>query len=134
MGSTRGLARGVLLVSVLAGGCARQCPLPGQVRMAELVLYFGQDIPGGGQVDAAAWEGFAGRVLTPAFPDGFTEYDASGQWRDAGTGRLVRERTRVVQVFGAAPAASVAGVTAAYRAAFRQVAVGVVSREACAAF
>ena len=102
--------------------------------MAELVLYFGQDIPGGGQVDAAAWAGFAGRVLTPAFPDGFTEYDASGQWRDARTGRLVREQTRVVQVFGTAPAASVAGVTAAYRAAFRQVAVGVVSQEACAAF
>ncbi len=102
--------------------------------MAELVLYFGQDIPGGGEVDQPAWAAFAGRVLTPAFPDGFTEYDASGQWRDAATGRLVQERTRVVQVFGPAPAARVAGVTAAYRAQFRQVSVGVVSREACAAF
>ena len=102
--------------------------------MAELVLYFGQDIPGGGQVDAPAWADFAGRVLTPAFPDGFTEYDASGQWRDAATGRLVRERTRVVQVFGTAPADQVTGVIAAYRAQFHQVSVGVVSREACAAF
>ena len=102
--------------------------------MAELVLYFGQDIPGGGQVDAPAWADFAGRVLTPAFPDGFTEYDASGQWRDAATGLLVRERTRVVQVFGTAPANQVTGVIVAYRAQFHQVSVGVVTREACAAF
>ncbi|HET6709605.1 DUF3574 domain-containing protein, partial [Amycolatopsis sp.] len=38
---------------------------------------------------------FSDREITPAFPDGFTRLDGSGQWR-GGSGAIVREHTHVI--------------------------------------
>ena len=81
-----------------------------------------------------AWASFAATVLTPAFPDGFTVYEAAGQWRDPATRETVRERTRVMQVFGPAASAQVTVVRDAYRVRFHQVSVGEAVGSACAAF
>ncbi len=115
-------------------GCAPHCLLPAQRPVTQLELFFGLGIPGGGQVGTADWAAFAGQVLTPAFPDGFTVYEAYGQRRETASAPVSREPSRVVQVLGPVTAAQVRRVTEAYRARFRQVSVGVVTTHACAAF
>ncbi len=120
------LKKNTLASLLLLSSCARPCPT-GLARLPGTELFFGGSIP------RADWADFAARTLTPAFPDGFTTYDAQGQWR-APDGRTVREGTRVVQVFGAEAARQADSVAAAYRARFHQVSVGIVGAEACAAF
>lgn len=116
------------LTAVLAlGGCVRSCP-SGLARMQGVQLFFG------GSVTAADWTDFAAGTLTPAYPDGFTTYEAAGQWRDPTSQRLVRERTRVVQVFGAGSLAHAGQVATAYRQRFHQQSVGIVEEQACAGF
>jgi hypothetical protein len=127
-------------VALLAGGCAVPAPpclLAGQQRMQVIDLFFGRDIAGRGPVTDAEWDDFAARVLTPRFPDGFTVFDAHGQWLNPQTGTIGREASRMVRVavpLGADVSARVEAVSDAYKVRFRQVAVGVVSSVACARF
>jgi hypothetical protein len=60
-------------------------------------LYFGRNIGDTATVSDSAWNGFVRTVLTPAFPEGATVWDAAGQWR-APNGDLVRERSFVVEL------------------------------------
>ncbi len=121
------------LVPLLAA-CQASCPLSGQVPMIALKLYFGRDIPGGGFVTDQAWSAFAARALTPAFPDGFTAYEAQGQWRDPQDGRIAREKSFVVEIAGPLDPAKVTGVVSAYKNMFRQVSVGEVTQKICGSF
>jgi len=100
----------------------------------ELKLYFGRDIPGGGFVDDAAWRAFAGRVLTPAFPEGFTVYEGLGQWQNPQDGTVTRERSFVLERTGVVNVAAVEAAMAAYRTAFKQVSVGRMTAPVCAGF
>lgn len=109
------------------GACGAGCGA-GLTRQPGADLYFG------GSLGEAAWRAFAADTLGPAFPSGFTVFDAAGQWRDPRSGAVVLERTRVVQAFGPEVPGHLAAVTEAYRARFHQVSVGVVSRQVCAAF
>ena len=100
-------------------------------------LFFGRGVPGRGPLTDAEWRAFAADTVTPNFPDGFTEFDGAGQWRNPATGAIAREPTKVLLVAAArAPdlAARLAAVTDAYKARFRQQSVGLVTRDACAAF
>lgn len=95
-------------------------------------LYFGQ-----GRAGEPAWRAFVAGVLSRALPDGFTVYDASGQWRDPATGRVSRERTKVVEAFLLDPASSqtaIDQVIAAYKRRFHQKSVGLLSAPSCGAF
>ncbi len=60
-------------------------------------LYFGRNIGDTAVVSDSAWNGFVRTVLTPAFPEGATVWDAAGQWR-APNGELVREQSFVVEL------------------------------------
>ncbi|MDF2775438.1 MAG: hypothetical protein K0S86_4939 [Geminicoccaceae bacterium] len=60
-------------------------------------LYFGRNIGDTAVVSDSAWSGFVRTVLTPAFPEGATVWDAAGQWR-APNGELVREQSFVVEL------------------------------------
>jgi hypothetical protein len=60
-------------------------------------LYFGRNIGDTAVVSDSAWTGFVRSVLTPAFPEGATVWDAAGQWR-APNGELVREQSFVVEL------------------------------------
>ncbi len=102
--------------------------------MVSLKLYFGRDIPGGGFVTDQAWSSFAASVLTPAFPDGFTAYEALGQWRNPQNGRIDREKSFVVESAGPLSPEKIASVTATYKKTFNQLAVGQVTEDICAAF
>jgi hypothetical protein len=86
-------------VLVLAGGTAcAGLPPPDGLRSAHLErLYFGRNIGNTGVVSDSAWSTFVREVITPAFPEGATVWDAAGQWR-APDGTVVRERSFVVEL------------------------------------
>lgn len=110
------LLAGLLL---LVAGCAGHRDPP----WVATRLYLGTAMPGG-TVPPAELTRFLDEVVSPAFPDGFTRYDAAGQWR--GERGSEREATVVIEVVhhaGDPLAAKAVEVAAAYRAAFRQQAV-----------
>ncbi|GGN12031.1 hypothetical protein GCM10010967_55000 [Dyadobacter beijingensis] len=63
-------------------------------------LYFGRDIPGGGTVTEQQWKNFSDSVISNYFPEGYTEWDANGRWRDTDTKKTITEPTKVVTFFG----------------------------------
>lgn len=50
-----------------------------------------------GPVGEAEWSDFLRDIVTPRFPDGFTFWEANGQWR-GDDNRLVQERSMVLQI------------------------------------
>ena len=129
---------------MVLSGCVPQpaildvdCVLPDQQRMLVAKLFFGRAIPGRSPLSEAEWRGFAAEIVTPNFPDGFTAYDADGQWRNPEIGAVAREPTKVLLVAtppGPDLAPRLSSVIEAYKARFRQQSVGVITRESCAAF
>jgi hypothetical protein len=88
-------------------------------------------------VSEAAWTRFLAREVTPRFPDGLTVIDAMGQWRDTDSGKVVRERSKRVEIVlpgSDDDAQKLDAIVKAYKLRFRQQAVGVVVRPACVAF
>ncbi len=133
---TRGTASGALLMALAA--CAAPphkgarmtdaqsgAALKGDA-MTATRLYFGTSMPGGGTVSDAAWQRFLANEITPRFPEGLTVLEARGQWRDTKTGRIARERSRVLLLLhrGTAKAkAAIAAIVARYKERFRQQSV-----------
>ena len=111
-----GLLAGLLFAA--AGCCSHREPPWVATR-----LYLGTNLPGG-TVPAADLARFLDEIVSPAFPDGFTRYDATGQWR--GKAGSEREATVVIEVVhhaGDPLAAKVLEVASAYRATFHQESV-----------
>ena len=105
--------------------------------MLVVQLFFGQNIAGKRNISPAAWHAFLRKEVTPRFPDGFTVFDAYGQWRDTATSRIDRERSKVIEI--ATPDApevvkKIQELSATYRKDFRQQSVGIVTMPGCAAF
>ncbi len=69
---------------------------PGEV-WKRTELYFGATKPGG-EVSDAEFTAFSDKVITPAFPDGFTELTGRGQWRGS-DGVISREKSKVIVVY-----------------------------------
>src|SRR5581483_8036748 len=112
---------------------AQSCALP-QKPMVETQLMFGRNIGGKLGVTERRWTKFLESEIVPRFPDGLTVVDAAGQWRDARTGRLIREPSKMVTVIGAQEAGfqgKLDAIVAEYKRRFRQDSVGVVIRQAC---
>ena len=110
--------------------------LLGQRPMVVAELFFGRFIPERTPLSEAEWRAFAAEIVTPNFPDGFTAYDAEGQWRNPETGAIAREPTKVLLVaMPSSPdlATRLSAIIEAYKARFRQQSVGIVTRESCAA-
>ena len=111
------------------------CP-PGQQAMLTVRLYFGQTADGH-QLPAAQWRDFVARSVTPRFPDGFTIYDALGQWRDPRTRTVQREPSKVIEI--AAPdtpalRARAQELREIYAHRFHQQSVGLVTMQGCGTF
>lgn len=105
--------------------------------MAKVELYFGLNIPGGGQVEPEAWQAFLDREVTPRFPAGLTVDQVVGQWRDVATGEIIREPSRVLTlIYPPTPAAEhqIEAIRAAYRSEFRQDSVMRLDEAACVSF
>lgn len=113
------------------------CPVAGQRPMLVAELYFGTAVSGRAPVDATEWADFLAVSVTPAFPEGFTSWDASGGWLDPRSGRSVREPSKVLLLaVTSAPdvPARLEAVMAAWRTRFGQQSVGLVTATACARF
>lgn len=65
-------------------------------------LYFGRDIPGGGQVTEEQWKAFSDSVISRYFPEGYTEWNATGRWQDTENKNIVTEPTKVATFYGKA--------------------------------
>ncbi len=63
-------------------------------------LYFGLSIPGGGQVTTGEWQWFSDSVVALQFPEGYTERDATGKWRDTQLHTTITEPTKVLTFIG----------------------------------
>jgi transcription termination factor NusB len=63
----------------------------------EANLFFGRNIPGGGEVSEAQFETFLDEVITARFPAGLTVFDAEGQFQDS-TGTIIEEKSKVVRL------------------------------------
>jgi hypothetical protein len=127
----------LLIVLTSAAHAGERCPVPSERPMIEVELFFGRDIPGGGRVSDADWADFTATVITPAFPDGFSVSDAKGQWRDSGSGKIVREPSEIVTVVAPQSpvlASRISKIAESYRLRFHQQSVGIVTRPVCAAF
>ena len=100
-------------------------------------LFFGRKIKGGRFVSDAQWAKFAAEIVTPNFPDGFTAFDADGQWRNPRTGQIARDPTKVL-IVAVKRSPELAGrlqaVIDAYKTRYRQQSVGIVTRDSCASF
>ena len=110
-------------LAVAAGGATTA--MEGGCRVAIVTrLYLGQNTPSG-TVTGTQWRAFVAETVTPRFPDGFTELDGHGQWRDA-RGAINAERTRIIEIAHADAArmrADVRTIAADYRRRFEQESV-----------
>lgn len=143
---------GILLLTTFLAGCAEPavlqpqgqaqpqpyaCLLPGEQRMLVAELFFGRSIPGRGPLTEAEWTEFAAQTVTPNFPDGFTAFDGEGQWQNPATGRISRERSKILLVAAKRSpdlAPRLSAVIDAYKTQFHQQSVGIITRDSCAAF
>jgi hypothetical protein len=138
-----GLRSGVLAMAFAFWGASSLsaqelvCPFPQQKPMLVTQLFFGRNVPHRGSVTANEWRRFLRDYVTPAFPDGFTVYDAYGQWLNPKTHSIGRDPTKVVVIATADSAevrTKVAEVSENYRRLFHQESVGVISVTECGAF
>jgi hypothetical protein len=111
------------------------CPA-GQNEMLTVRLYFGQEM-NGKTITPSAWRDFLAKNVTPLFPDGFTVYDAQGQWRDTGTHVITREPSRVIEII--APDSrtlreNAETVRRNYKDRFHQQSVGLLTLPGCGTF
>ena len=88
-------------------------------------------------VSEGRWARFLADEVTPRFPDGFTVFEAKGQWRAPGGKEISRERSKVVTI--AIPPSSdndvrLQEIIAAYKTRFKQHSVGLIVRPACVSF
>jgi len=100
--------------------------------MLEYHLFFGR-----ASVSDQEWSDFAAQVVTANLPDGFTAFDADGQWMNPATRRISRERTKVIVVAvpdSAASASAIARIKDEYRQRFHQISVGTTLQPVCGAF
>jgi hypothetical protein len=113
---------------------ASRCAVGQQAAIQDLV-YFGTDKPSG-RVTPEEWAQFLGEIVTPRFPDGFSVWQASGQWRSA-SGTIVQEPSFVLSLVhppGVAVDRAIAELVATYKARFHQEAVLRVRSDACTSF
>ena len=134
------MMRALFLLSVLMTTpvlAAERCPLPGQKEMLVVKMYFGFELPGGRTVQPRAWTRFLSANVTPRFPDGFTVYDAYGQWMDPKMSKPSQERSKVVEIAvpdSLATRTAITDIARNYRQTFQQQSVGIVTSNSCAAF
>ncbi|NJL18473.1 MAG: DUF3574 domain-containing protein [Nitrospira sp.] len=65
-------------------------------RAVQELLYFGTEMPSG-HVSPQDWAHFLNEIVTPRFPNGFSTWHASGQWRSA-SGDIIRESSYVLSL------------------------------------
>lgn len=110
------------------------CPGNGNSSIQD-TLYFGTAKPGG-RVSADQWIEFLNTSVIPRFPEGFTTWDASGQWRTA-QGQSIQEPTHVLNIIhpdNEASSHSIQQIMQNYRSRFHQEAVLRLTSRVCESY
>ncbi|MFK7969145.1 MAG: DUF3574 domain-containing protein [Bacteroidia bacterium] len=113
-----------IVVLLFLTACVSTVPLR-KGALIKTELYFGMNIPGGGEVGPTEWAQFLGEEVTPRFSDGLTVFQAQGQWLGEDS-VIAREQSRVVVLlytYSEAREADIQALMAAYKKRFRQEAV-----------
>ncbi|WP_066267863.1 DUF3574 domain-containing protein [Hydrogenophaga palleronii] len=121
-------------LSVVACSGLQRCA-SGQQAMLNSLLYFGTAQPTG-VVSDEQWQAFVNDSIVLRFPDGFTVWPATGQWRDA-AGQPVREASFVLNLVHPAndeTSQALKAITARYKERFQQEAVLHVQSGVCVAW
>lgn len=112
----------VLLLGVF--GCSNPgSPSPPDSQNPQWVsaeIYFGRNIPAGGEVSEQQFADFLTSEVTPAFPAGLTVYDTYGQMQNS-NGEIVKQKTKVVLLVyenSGANTAAVKKIISTYRSNF----------------
>lgn len=92
------LAAACLLWLALTAPSAAQSCIAGFKSTTQIDLYFGRNIGEVTGVSEEAWARFLDEEITPRFPDGLSVADIAGQWKDAASGRIVREPGKRVTI------------------------------------
>jgi hypothetical protein len=137
-------ATGVLVLVGCAGSsgspvqpAAYSWLFPAEQRTLVAELFFGRNIKGREPLTNAEWAEFAAQTIAPNFPDGFTVFDAEGQWRNPQTGLIAGGRTKILLVVAKPEpdlSRRLSAVIDAYKMQFHQQSVGIITRDLCAAF
>ena len=134
----RGIVAALLVLA--AAGCAGHGPsfdpAPGTQALVRSELYFGRLRPDGAVVSDAEWRTFVAEEITSRFPDGFTVFDAVGQYRGR-DGQIVSEPTKVLLIVHAPDArlrSAVQELRDIYRRRFQQESVLLIESPARAGF
>ncbi len=133
MGASLFAGAALICCALAITGCAPlACGHLGGAPMLEYQLFFGR-----ASVTDQAWTEFSAQVVTPNLPDGFTAFDADGQWMNPNTHRIGQERTKVIIVAvpdTQASAAAIARIKDEYRQRYHQLSVGTTVHPVCGAF
>lgn len=108
------------LLGLFASACSGLRP----AALVQDTLYFGMKTPTG-QVSEKEWADFVDFEVSPRFGEGFTVWDAKGQWKDA-KGDILQEPTKVMQIVhpdSAEAEGMLKRVIQAYKTKFAQEAV-----------
>lgn len=108
---------------------------PMGVAHTRTTLYFGLAHPAG-TVSEKQWRKFLREQVTPRFPNGFTVWQADGQWQNA-NGRISRERAKVLLLVheeSSPVRQALIELVQSYKRAFRQESVLWETAAVCAAF
>jgi len=100
-------------------------------KLIQTDLFFGRNIPGGGEVSESNFQTFVKNVITPRFPAGLTIFDGNGQFLDS-TGTIIEEPSKVVSLLledALSNETSVNEIVAAYRQQFNQESVLVAANQ-----
>jgi hypothetical protein len=137
----RELAKAIVvgLAVLLFAGAAQAgvCPIAGQKSMLIVQMFFGQGRDVKDETPDKAWQDFMKDDVTPRFPDGFTVFDAYGQWRNPATAKIGREKSKMVEIaLIDAPDTErkISELASIYRIRFHQESVGIVTTPGCGAF
>ncbi len=126
----------ILSIFLLRSRPVSSCP-EGSQTMSKVELYFGLDIPGGGQVEPTEWQSFIDNEITGRFPNGLTIDTVSGQWQDAKTEKTIKEESRVVMILfepSAKAKKDIEDIRAAYKSKFKQDSVMRIDDKHCVSF
>lgn len=107
----------------------------GEQRVVSDAVYFGTG-RAKGDVTQTEWDDFLRVEVTPRFPQGFSVWRASGQWR-AADGSIVREASYVLQFAHPDDEASdhaIGDIRERYRTRFEQESTMRLRQRACASF
>lgn len=130
----------IVAAASLLAGCGSSWDAPESCEgeaWFESQIFFGHNMPGGGEINEVLWRDFVEGVVAPRFRNGFTVLESTGFWMPEGSAQTEREQGKVLIVLyrdEERGSKAVQEVAQSYAARFNQEAVLRADRRACVTF